>query len=130
MQSALTRGSGEYVGVVYQPTIHLPVLLLRVLLQVGSEEDIVGLNIFEIFGHVLGRTRQVDVVMHDIGRIFVLLTARERMYGLPFLVVLPQLLDNLSSEDSFQEVSRVVSTMSNMDANLPVAPVTMAVDIW
>jgi len=68
--------------------------------------------------------------MHDIGRIFVLLTARERMYGLPFLVVLPQLLDNLSSEDSFQEVSRVVSTMSNMDANLPVAPVTMAVDIW
>ena len=115
---------------VYQPTIHLPVLLLRVLLQIGSKEDILAPHIFEIPGHVLGRTRQVDVVVHDVGRIFILLAARQRMYGFPFLVILPQLLDDLSSENPFEEDQlHGFILLTEWIANLPVAPVTMAVDM-
>lgn len=54
-------------------------------MEIGSKEDILHLYLFEVFGHRLGRTLQVNVVVHHVRRILVFLAARGRMNGFPLV---------------------------------------------
>lgn len=92
--------TAEREGGLLRHTVDLPVVLLIVLLQVGGEEDILGLDPLQLLGHLICRAEQVDVLVRYIGRVLVLLAAGEGIDLLPFLGRLGQLLDNLPAEDA------------------------------
>ena len=63
-------GAGDIEGVeeiLQHCAVDVPVLLLRVLLEVGGEEEIFGFDALELLGHFLGGSCEVCVVMFDIG---------------------------------------------------------------
>jgi hypothetical protein len=69
-------------------TVYLPVLLLGVLLEVGCKKYVLGLDTLEVFGHLVRRAQEVDVLVNDIGWVFVLLATGEGIDCLPLSGIL------------------------------------------
>lgn len=81
-------------------TVDVPVLLLSLFLEVRGEEDVLGIDSFQLLTHLLGRTEEINVLVDHIGRVLVFLAAGEGVNGLPFLRALRELFDNLSTENT------------------------------
>lgn len=64
-------------------TVDVPVILLRVFLEICCKENILGLDTFELLCHRLGVLGQVNEVMFDMRRIALLLISREGVNSLP-----------------------------------------------
>jgi hypothetical protein len=52
--------------------VYLPVLLLDALLEAGGEKDVLSFDALEVFGHLVSRAHGVDVLVNDIGWVFIL----------------------------------------------------------
>lgn len=60
---------------LFDRTVHLPVFLFGVLLQVCCEEDILWMDALQLLGHLVGRRQEVDVAMDHIRRVLVFFAA-------------------------------------------------------
>jgi len=93
-------GAGIGKEVKGDATVHFSVFFLRVFLEVGSEEDVFGFHILEVFGHLFSGRGQVDIVMDDVGRAVFLLAAGEGMHGRLFLRIAAEFKDDFAAKDA------------------------------
>ena len=83
-----------------RPTVHVPIALLAIRLQIRREEDVRALHLCELLGHHFGAACEVDGVMDHGLRIVFLLAAGQSMDGRPSRGIFTERMHNLATQDA------------------------------